>query len=48
MTETVQDFDVALAMFTIDLLEGFDYEAQMDYLRTVKKPPKMSPSEFLL
>ena len=48
MTKTVAHFEEAMQDFSDKLLEEYNYEDQMDYLRSIKKPPKMSPGEFLM
>ena len=45
---TVATFNVALNEFKNELLQGYHYEDQLDYLREVKKPGKMTPTKFLL
>lgn len=45
---TVIGFNQTLQDFKLELLEGYTYEDQLDYLRTVKKPGKMEPGQFLL
>jgi len=45
---TVNNFELSLNEFKQELLEGYTYEDQIDYLRTLKKPGKMEPSQFLL
>ena len=46
--ETVANFDSGIFEFKTTLLTGYKYYDQMDYLRNMKKPPTMSPGEFLL
>ena len=45
---SVNAFNNVLVEFKRELLEGYSYEEQMDYLRELKKPPKMEPGKFLL
>ena len=45
---TVNNFELTLNEFKRELLEGYNNEDQMDYLRNLKKPGKMEPSQFLL
>ena len=45
---TVVRFDAHLKEFKTELLQGYSYEDQMDYLRSLKKPGAMEPSQFLL
>ncbi len=44
---TVDGFNETLQTFKTELLQGYMYEDQMDYLRSLKKPGKMEPSQFL-
>jgi len=44
--ETVDDFDEQTTAFCHTLLRGGDYDEQMDYMRTLRKPPQLTPSEF--
>ena len=44
---TVDNFCAGLTEFKNELLADYTYEDQMDYLRKVKKPPKLTPSKFL-
>ena len=46
--ETVDEFDASLEIFKSELIDGISYENQLDYLRNLKKPGKMTPSKFLL
>ena len=46
--QTVANFNASLEDFKLELLQGYNYEDQMDYLRELCKPPKMDPSKFLL
>jgi len=48
VNQTVANFDANLEEFKAQLLRGYKYHNQMDFLRTMKKPPEMSPSKFLL
>jgi hypothetical protein len=45
---TVALFTTSIEEFKNELLEGYTYEDQMDYLRDLKKPGKLEPSTFLL
>ncbi len=47
-THTVAHFNAQLQGFKLELLRGYRYEEQMNYLRSLKKPGKMEPSQFLL
>jgi len=44
--ETVEDFDEQTTAFRHTLLQGGDYDEQMDSMRTLRKPPQLTPSEF--
>ncbi len=46
-TATVANFNDQLQEFKSELLQGYTDEDQMDYLRTLKKPGNMGPSQFL-
>jgi hypothetical protein len=48
VTKNVSQFNKCLGEFKAELLEGYNYEDQMDYLRDIKKPSQMQPSKFLL
>ena len=41
-------FITTMKQFKEELLDGFEYKDQMDYLHSLKKPPKMDPNKFLL
>jgi len=45
---TVISLNQRLQDFKLELIEGYTYKDQLDYLRTVKKPGKMEPGQFLL
>ena len=45
---TTDNFNLQLQEFKAELLRGYKYEDQMNYLRSLKKPGKMEPSQFLL
>jgi len=47
MNQTVANFDAALITFKNNCLAGYSYNDQMDYLRSIRKPKEVSPSEFL-
>jgi len=44
----VENFDDAITAFKEEVLQGYHYEDQMDYLRGLKKPGNMSPGKFLM
>ncbi len=44
----VDGFNETLQTFKTELLRGYTYEDQMDYLRSLRKTGKMEPSRFLL
>jgi hypothetical protein len=46
--QTVPLFSASINQFKAELLEGHNYEDQMDYLRELTKPNKMEASKFLL
>ena len=46
--EDVEAFMATMQQFKEELLDGYEYEDQMDYLRSLKKPLKMDPNKFLL
>jgi hypothetical protein len=47
VNQTVQTFDQEYIQFKANLLAGYKYYDQMDYLRQVKKTKDQTPKEFL-
>ena len=48
VNHTVINFDNTLRTFKADLLAGYHYVDQIDFLRALKKPTNMTPAQFLL
>lgn len=46
-TNSMEDFEIALLAFKAEQFEDEDYDQQMEYLRSVKKPGDVSPKRFL-
>lgn len=46
--ETVATFDAQIQLFKSSLLLGYSYHDQMAYLRSVRKPVELTPTQFLL
>lgn len=48
LNQSVNTFNTALQEFKEELLQGYHYEDQMDYIRDLKKPRDETPSQFLV
>ena len=46
--QNVANFDISIDEFKAQLLSGYRYSDQMDYLRSIRKPPDMTPTDFML
>ena len=44
LNQTVANFDAALITFKNNSLAGYNYNDQMDYIRSIRKPREVSPS----
>jgi len=45
---TINNFDLSIQEFKTQLLSGYRYSDQMDFLRSIRKPPELTPTSFML